>query len=132
MLKSTLSSKIWSRSYLTFFLRFFFFGVKLGHFTINNVFLCVMKTQDYQRKTEKFLGSEEKKFGRIDSSSQFREHFTRSLFASFHSPKNMTMRALQMINDTLEQGCTAQISWRAKKVLLKYSRARLVNFFLIF
>jgi len=29
----------------------------------------------------------------------------------------------------LEQGCTTQISWRAKKVLLKHSRARLVKFF---
>jgi len=50
-----------------FFLRFFFFGVKLGHFTINNFFLYVMKTQAYQGKTEKFFVSEEKKFGRIDS-----------------------------------------------------------------
>jgi len=29
----------------------------------------------------------------------------------------------------LEQGYTTQISWRAKKILLKYSRARLVKFF---
>jgi len=50
-----------------FFLRFFFFGVKLGHFTTNNFFLYVMKTQAYQGKTEKFFVSEEKKFGRIDS-----------------------------------------------------------------
>jgi len=39
---------------------FFFFGVKLGHFTINNFFLYVTKTQAYQQKTEKFLVSEEK------------------------------------------------------------------------
>jgi len=57
----------WSRSYQTFFLRFFFFGVKLGHFIINNFFLYVTKTQAYQQKTEKFFVSEEKKFGRIDS-----------------------------------------------------------------
>jgi hypothetical protein len=50
-----------------FFLRFFFFGIKLGHFTINNFFLYVTKTQAYQRKTEKFFVIEEKKFGRIDS-----------------------------------------------------------------
>jgi len=35
------------------FLRFFFFGIKLGHFTINNFFLYVTKTQAYQQKTEK-------------------------------------------------------------------------------
>jgi len=50
-----------------FFLRFFFFGIKLGHFTIHNFFLFVTKTQAYQRKVEKFFISEEKKFGRIDS-----------------------------------------------------------------
>jgi hypothetical protein len=42
-----------------FFLRFFFFGVKLGHFTINNFFLYITKTQAYQQKTEKFFVSEE-------------------------------------------------------------------------
>jgi len=57
----------WSRSYQTFFSLFFFFGVKLGHFTINNFFLYVTKMQAYKRKTEKFFVSEEKKFGRIDS-----------------------------------------------------------------
>jgi len=46
-----------------FFLRLFFFGVKLGHFTI----MYVTKTQAYQQKTEKFFVSEEKKFGRIES-----------------------------------------------------------------
>jgi len=51
-----------------FFLRFFFFGVKLGHFTINNLFSYVTKMQAYQQKTEKFFVSKEKKFGRIDSS----------------------------------------------------------------
>jgi len=50
-----------------FFLRFFFFGIKLGHSTINNFFLYVSKTQAYQQKTEKFFVSEEKKFSRIDS-----------------------------------------------------------------
>ncbi len=50
-----------------FFSTFFFFGVKLGHFTTNNFFLYVTKTQAYQRKTEKFVVSEEKKFGRIGS-----------------------------------------------------------------
>jgi len=50
-----------------FFLCFFFFGVKLGHFAINNFFLYVTKMQAYQQKTEKFFVSEEKKFGRIDS-----------------------------------------------------------------
>ncbi len=50
-----------------FFLRFFFFGIKLGHFSINIFFLCVTKMQAYQQKTEKFSVSEEKKFGRIDS-----------------------------------------------------------------
>jgi len=48
-----------------FFLRFFFFGVKLGHFTINIFFLYVTKMQAYQRKMEKFFVSEENKFGRI-------------------------------------------------------------------
>jgi len=32
-----------------FFLCFFFFGVKLGHFTINIFFLYVTKTQAYQQ-----------------------------------------------------------------------------------
>ncbi len=50
-----------------FFLRIFFFGIKLGHFTINKFFLYVTKTQAYQQKTEKFFVCEEKKFGRIDS-----------------------------------------------------------------
>jgi len=49
------------------FLHFFFFGVKLGHFTINNFFLHITKMQAYQQKTEKFFVSEENKFGRIDS-----------------------------------------------------------------
>jgi len=49
-----------------FFSVFFFFGVKLGYFTINIFFLYVTKLQAYQRKTEKFFVSEEKKFGRID------------------------------------------------------------------
>jgi len=50
-----------------FFSAFFFFGVKLGHFTIHTFFLYVTKIQAYQQKTEKFFVSEEKKFGRIDS-----------------------------------------------------------------
>jgi len=52
-----------------FFLHFFFFGIKLGHFTVNNFFLYVSKTQAYQQKTEKFFVSKEKKFGRINSRS---------------------------------------------------------------
>jgi len=56
-----------SRSYQTFFSSFFLFGVKLGHFTINNFFLYVTKMQAYQQKTEKFFVIEEKKFGRIIS-----------------------------------------------------------------
>jgi len=44
-----------SRSYQTFFLRFFFFSVKLGHFTINNFLLYVTKTQVYQQKNGKIL-----------------------------------------------------------------------------
>jgi hypothetical protein len=31
----------------------------------------------------------------------------------------------------LDQGCTTQISWRAKKMLLTHSRTRLVKFFSI-
>jgi len=54
-----------------FFLCFFSFGVKLGHFTINKYFLYVTKTQAYQQKTEKFFVSEEKKFDRIDSCCMF-------------------------------------------------------------
>jgi hypothetical protein len=43
-----------------FFFSVFFFGIKLGHFTINNFFLYVMKMQAYQQNTEKFFVSEEK------------------------------------------------------------------------
>jgi len=50
-----------------FFSVFFFFGIKLGHFTIYKFFLYATKTQAYQQKTEKFFVSEEKKFGRINS-----------------------------------------------------------------
>jgi len=50
-----------------FFLCYFFFGIKLGNFAINNFFLYVTKMQAYQQKTEKFFVIEEKKFGRIDS-----------------------------------------------------------------
>jgi len=50
----------WSRSDQTFFSPFFFFCVKLGHFTINNFFLYVTKMQAYQQKTEKFFVCEEK------------------------------------------------------------------------
>jgi len=57
-----------------FFPVFIFFGVKLGHFTINNFFLYVTKMQAYQRKTEKFLVREEKKFGEIDPWSKFKQH----------------------------------------------------------
>jgi len=49
-----------SRSYQTVFSPFFFFSVKLGHFTINNFFLNVTKTQAYQQKMEKFFVSKEK------------------------------------------------------------------------
>jgi len=52
-----------------FFLRFFLFGIKLGHFSINNFFLYVTKMQAYQQKTEKFFGSEEKKNLTLISSS---------------------------------------------------------------
>ncbi len=46
-----------SRSYI-FFLLFPLIAVKLGHFTINEIFLYVTNTQAYQRRTEKFfLGS---------------------------------------------------------------------------
>jgi len=55
------------------FSSYFFFGVKLGHFTINNFFLYVTKTQAYQQKTKKFFVSEEKKFDRIDSWFSFLE-----------------------------------------------------------
>jgi len=54
---------------------FFFFSVKLGHFTINIFFLYVTKTEAYQQKTEKIFVSEEKKFGRIDSRSQSYQTF---------------------------------------------------------
>jgi len=37
----------------------FFFGIRLGHLTKNNVFLYVTNTQAYQQKTEKFFISEE-------------------------------------------------------------------------
>ncbi len=57
-----------------FFLRFFFFGIKLGHFSIKIFFLYVTKTQAYQQKTEKFFSSEEKKFGRIDSDRKILEN----------------------------------------------------------
>jgi len=56
-----------SRSYKTFFLRFLFFGVKLGHFTIDDFFLHVTNVKAYQQKTEKIFVSEEKKFYRIGS-----------------------------------------------------------------
>jgi len=39
------NGKTKSRSYQTFFSLFFFFGVKLGHLTINNFFLYVTKMQ---------------------------------------------------------------------------------------
>jgi len=48
-----------------FFLRFLFFGVKLGHFKVNEFFLYVSNMQAYQPKTEKFFVSEEKTFYRI-------------------------------------------------------------------
>ncbi len=76
---------------------FFFFVVKLGHFTFNNFFLYVTKPQAYQQKPEKFFVIEEKKFGRIDSSfSQifaiidgFGKYFKCSskIFMSVSSPK---------------------------------------------
>jgi len=69
-LKKSLSldiSQTRSRSYQTFFSRFFSSSLKLSHFSINNFFLYVIKTQAYQQKTEKFFVSEEKKFGRINS-----------------------------------------------------------------
>jgi hypothetical protein len=54
---------IWSRSYKTFFLHFYFiFDVKLGHFTINCFFLNVTNTQAYQQKSEKIFVSEENSF----------------------------------------------------------------------
>jgi len=43
-----------------FFFFIFFFGVKLGHFKINNFFLYVTKMQAYQQKTETFFIIEEK------------------------------------------------------------------------
>jgi len=71
LLKITNSFSIQESILPNFFLPFFFFGVKLGHFTINNFFLYVTKMQAYQRKTEKFFISKEKKFGRIDSRLAF-------------------------------------------------------------
>jgi len=53
-----------------FFLRFFFFGDKLGHFTINLFLLYVTNMQVYQQKTEKFFVSKENKFYRIGSGLQ--------------------------------------------------------------
>jgi hypothetical protein len=49
------------------FFRFSDIPVKLGHIIENTFFAYVTNTQAYQRKTEKFFVSEEKKFGRIDS-----------------------------------------------------------------
>jgi hypothetical protein len=49
-----------------FIFRFFFFGIKLGHFTIKNFFSVCNKMQAYHRKTEKFFVSKEKQFGRIN------------------------------------------------------------------
>jgi hypothetical protein len=45
-----------------FFLHFFNFADKVGHFTMNDFFLYVTNTQAYQRKTEKFFVIEEKSF----------------------------------------------------------------------
>jgi len=44
-----------------FFSSFFFFRVKLGHFTINIFILYVTKMQADQQKMEKFFVSKEKK-----------------------------------------------------------------------
>jgi len=44
-----------SRSYKTFFFVFFFFGVKLGHFTINYFILCVTNAKAYEQKAKKTL-----------------------------------------------------------------------------
>jgi len=41
---------------------FFFFGDKLGHFTINLFLLYVTNIQAFQRKMEKFFVSKEKSF----------------------------------------------------------------------
>jgi len=43
-----------------FFLRFFFFGIKLGHFTLNNFFLYVTKTQAYLQKRKNSLLAKKK------------------------------------------------------------------------
>jgi hypothetical protein len=56
---------------------FLTFAVKLGHFTINEFYLYVTNTQDYQRKTEKFFVSEEIKCHRTDYWSK--PFFARSL-----------------------------------------------------
>ncbi len=40
--------------------------------------------------------------------------------------ENETLIIQLKLTVLVEQGCTTQISWRAKKVLLKHSRARLV------
>ncbi len=46
---------LWDRPYKTLFSSFSFFSVKLGHFTINDFFLCLTNIQGYQQKTEKIL-----------------------------------------------------------------------------
>jgi len=48
-----------------FFLHILFFGVKVGHFTINYFFLYVTNAKAYHQKMEKIFVSEEKKFYRI-------------------------------------------------------------------
>ncbi len=57
-----------SQSYKTFFLRFPFSIVRLGHFTINDFFLFATNTQAYKWKMEKFF---EKKFYKIGYSYFF-------------------------------------------------------------
>ncbi len=79
-LRCSLNFSLRSRSYQTFFIRFFFFGFKLGHFTINYFFPDVINMQAYQQKTEKFFVSEEKEFYRFGHRCQFHQLYYIKIF----------------------------------------------------
>jgi len=75
-----------------FFLRFIFFGIKLGHFAINNFFLYVTKMKAYQQKTEKFFVIKEKSL--VGSTPSFHEKIKTYNFLSGGVPNTLNLYLL--------------------------------------
>jgi len=86
---------------------FSIFKVKLGHFTINEIFLYVTNMQAYQQKTEKFFVSQEKIYIGSATGTKFTnislQIFTYRVDGKKHTKKQFTADVLKNQDRSIDE-----------------------------